>query len=236
MKSTAWQVPQVPDQHVSPAEQTLPHVPQLLASVCLLTQADPHIVNPGAHPQLPFWQLRPDPHAEPQPPQLSGSVSSFTHVPLQSVSRPWQAIPLSVLASVDASSGESFEASSPLPEDPPLVDASRPPSPPQPQGPPPPGTHKVPMQHWQVPAAEHEGAPSTHAEQGFETHCPPLDDEADHPELPPLLDAPEPPPAELPELAEPPDPAPLLVDDPVPLELGPATSSTSPSSAGGPTT
>jgi hypothetical protein len=42
-------VPHVPFAHVSPIAQTLPHMPQFMGSVCVLTQLIPHWTRLGAH-------------------------------------------------------------------------------------------------------------------------------------------------------------------------------------------
>lgn len=97
---------QVPPLQV-PAPQTVPHVPQLLGSVIVLTQRAPHIVRGDTHEawQCPATQNSVAPHAVAQSPQCIGSVSVFTqlvphivpraqpHVPVWQVSDPVQGIP-----------------------------------------------------------------------------------------------------------------------------------------------
>jgi len=77
-----------------PAAQTLPHVPQFSRSLVRLAQVrvpvpaspPPHSASPPPHDSwhLPALQTSPAAHFVPQAPQLSRSVSSVAHVPLQS--------------------------------------------------------------------------------------------------------------------------------------------------------
>lgn len=62
------------------AEQTLPHAPQLLGSLCTAVHAPPlHIKSPVGHAQRPAWQVVLFAQRVPQPPQLMLSVCSLTH-------------------------------------------------------------------------------------------------------------------------------------------------------------
>jgi hypothetical protein len=76
---------QVPEEQVAPAAHWLPHAPQLLALVCVLTQELPHRVRPGLHAQLPPEQLALAWHTLPHVPQLLPSVWVLTQLLLQKV-------------------------------------------------------------------------------------------------------------------------------------------------------
>ena len=83
-------LPASPVAHVPPEQtalppQRLPQEPQLLLSVCVLTQALPHCVSPAPHEQLPLLHVAPMAHWCPQLPQLSESVFVSTHALLQFV-------------------------------------------------------------------------------------------------------------------------------------------------------
>ncbi len=60
----------------------MPHPPQLLLSVCVLTQLPLHSV-PLEQAQLPELQNCPAGQALPQPPQLAPSLCGSTQVPAQ---------------------------------------------------------------------------------------------------------------------------------------------------------
>jgi hypothetical protein len=66
--------------HESPCGQTFPQVPQLLAFSA--THEPLHASCPAGHVQAPPMHER-LPHECPHAAQLFGSVSSFTHCPLQ---------------------------------------------------------------------------------------------------------------------------------------------------------
>ncbi len=77
---------QAPPEHEAPPVHVSPQPPQLLLSFCTSTQDFPHAVKLVAHcaeqtPVLHTGWLAP--HAVAQPPQLFGSVCSFTHEPEQ---------------------------------------------------------------------------------------------------------------------------------------------------------
>jgi len=72
----------------TPVVQALPHVPQSLTLVAVLTHAPLQSVGVEAgQVQVELLQVAPPLHAkdEPQPPQLLLSLVKFTHAPLQSV-------------------------------------------------------------------------------------------------------------------------------------------------------
>jgi hypothetical protein len=58
----------------------VPHAPQLLLSVCVLTQAPVHTDCPPGHAQRPISQLWPVTQAVPQAPQLAASVWTSTQI------------------------------------------------------------------------------------------------------------------------------------------------------------
>lgn len=71
-----------------PAEQARPHMPQLLASVWVVTQVPLQSVCPLGHMramQVPAVQVCPAAQALPQAPQLAPSVWVFTHCPAHEV-------------------------------------------------------------------------------------------------------------------------------------------------------
>jgi hypothetical protein len=65
--------------------QTLPQLPQLWTSVCVLMQVPLHSDWPLGQAQVPFWQVRPLVHTVPHVPQLAGSMLVFTHAVPHSV-------------------------------------------------------------------------------------------------------------------------------------------------------
>jgi hypothetical protein len=67
---------QKPSEQVVPGGQTVPHVPQLLLSVMVLTQLPLQFVKPCRQMQVPSTQRSLAPHAIPHSPQLLMSVSS----------------------------------------------------------------------------------------------------------------------------------------------------------------
>ena len=71
---------QRPAVQVCPPVQALPQAPQLVASVCVFTQAPPQSVVPVAQAQAPAVQTRPIGQAVPQVPQFAASVWRFTQV------------------------------------------------------------------------------------------------------------------------------------------------------------
>ena len=79
---TFWHVPVT---QICPALHAAPQLPQLPASVCVLTQEPEHTVYPAAQTQVPLWQTKLVPHAVPQVPQLLISVCMSTQVPLHVV-------------------------------------------------------------------------------------------------------------------------------------------------------
>ena len=73
---------QSPIWHVVPPAQVLPQVPQLRASVCVLTHAPPHVASPApVHAHAPDTHTWPPLHALPQRPQCDASDASDTHAP-----------------------------------------------------------------------------------------------------------------------------------------------------------
>ena len=68
----------------SPKRQRISHIPQCSGCAAVSTQRPPHSVKGQMH--VPPSQMRPPVHATPQAPQFSGSVSSTTQEPAQSVS------------------------------------------------------------------------------------------------------------------------------------------------------
>jgi hypothetical protein len=71
-----------PALHAVPCAHMFPHAPQLLLSVCSLTQAPPQIVCPAAaQTHAPATQLEPVGHARPQAPQLLALVIRLTSQP-----------------------------------------------------------------------------------------------------------------------------------------------------------
>ena len=79
----------VPLEQTLPEPQALPHAPQWLLSVCLLTHAPPQAERPALQPgvQLPATPTMLPPtgaggQALPQSPQLFGSLLVLTHAPL----------------------------------------------------------------------------------------------------------------------------------------------------------
>jgi hypothetical protein len=77
-----------PDEHVWPLGQAMPQAPQLLGLVDVLTQAEPHTVEPVGQLHCPDVHMPPDLQATPQAPQLLGSLVVLTHVPLQLICPP----------------------------------------------------------------------------------------------------------------------------------------------------
>lgn len=69
----------VPPTQATPVGQTLPHVPQLPELVARSTQALPHFVRPGGHPQVPPVQTSPGSQVRPHPPQSVALVCGSTH-------------------------------------------------------------------------------------------------------------------------------------------------------------
>lgn len=63
----------------------VPQPPQLMLSVCSLTQTLPHGVRPPAQPHVPPLQVWLLPHVVPHLPQLLVSDWRSTHVPEQYV-------------------------------------------------------------------------------------------------------------------------------------------------------
>jgi hypothetical protein len=78
-------VAHVPPEHTALPLQRLPQEPQLLLSVCVLTQALPHCVSPAPQEQLPLLHAPPVGHWCPQLPQFTASVCRSTHALLQLV-------------------------------------------------------------------------------------------------------------------------------------------------------
>ena len=76
---------QRPIVQVWPPAHTVPQAPQLLLSVCELTQLPLQSVVPVAQPQAPIAHTRPVGQARPQAPQLAASVWVLTHTRPQSV-------------------------------------------------------------------------------------------------------------------------------------------------------
>jgi hypothetical protein len=78
---------QTPLTHDCPAAHFMPHMPQLLTSVCVLTHEPAQLVCPVVHVvvQAPAEQTCPAAHFMPHMPQLAASVWRLAHVPSQSV-------------------------------------------------------------------------------------------------------------------------------------------------------
>jgi hypothetical protein len=64
------------------AGHTVPHAPQLLLSVWVLTHAEPQWVLPLVHEHAPLLQVRGLEHTVVHEPQWLLSVCSLTHAPL----------------------------------------------------------------------------------------------------------------------------------------------------------
>ncbi len=76
--------PQMPFVQVLGKVHTLPHVPQLDGSLCVLTQTLLHAVWPAEHGwHMKFEQIDVEPHGVAQFPQCVGSDWTFTQIPLQ---------------------------------------------------------------------------------------------------------------------------------------------------------
>lgn len=73
---------QVPSEQANPETQTLPQLPQLAGSVCVLTQTLLQLVWPAAHEttQLPPRHEVPPGQTWPQVPQLSLSLTALTQL------------------------------------------------------------------------------------------------------------------------------------------------------------
>jgi hypothetical protein len=72
---------QLPGRHWPAAQRVpfghaMPHMPQLDESVTTFTHAPPHDVSPGAQPQAPEWQVRPD--GQTTPTQSRSTQALFT--------------------------------------------------------------------------------------------------------------------------------------------------------------
>jgi hypothetical protein len=80
----------IPSLQLVPPTQGLLQPPQLLESVAVLTQADPHVVSSAGQLHIPTRQDAPSGQAVPpapaQPPQFFGSNSVLLQVPSQSFS------------------------------------------------------------------------------------------------------------------------------------------------------
>jgi hypothetical protein len=74
-------------EQVAPGPQTLPHVPQLSASLVTSMQAPLQAICPVGHTHALETQAPPVGHAIPQPPQLFGSLDVSTQ-PLGQLTRP----------------------------------------------------------------------------------------------------------------------------------------------------
>lgn len=66
-----------------PFPQRLSHAPQFALSVVSSTQPSPHAAWPVGQTHFPATQVCKPAHALPHPPQLAGSLSTSTQVPLQ---------------------------------------------------------------------------------------------------------------------------------------------------------
>jgi hypothetical protein len=76
---------QAPPTQPFPPVQTFPHPPQLLLSVCVLTQVLPQMTIPVGHPQTPLVQGLPGGQVLPHAPQLKVSVCVLMQMPPHSV-------------------------------------------------------------------------------------------------------------------------------------------------------
>jgi len=76
------------------AAQAVPHMPQFVVLVWMLTHCPEQLVVPTGHLQAPPWQDDPPVQVTPHPPQLLLSFCGSTHEPPQSVRLdahwPWQ--------------------------------------------------------------------------------------------------------------------------------------------------
>jgi hypothetical protein len=70
----------IPDEQTSFTRQTLPHAPQLAASLEVSVHWPAHITATPGHTQEPPAQARPSPHTAPQPPQFETLVFVSTQV------------------------------------------------------------------------------------------------------------------------------------------------------------
>jgi len=68
------------EQNGDAAGQTLPHVPQFIASDCLFTQPLAHAESGASHVHMDAWQLVPAAHTFAHAPQLASSVAASTQV------------------------------------------------------------------------------------------------------------------------------------------------------------
>jgi hypothetical protein len=69
----------VPAPQLALPPQLAPQAPQLEASVCVFTHADPHQVWPAEHVHVPAVHDCPPLQATPHAPQLALSVAVFLH-------------------------------------------------------------------------------------------------------------------------------------------------------------
>jgi hypothetical protein len=78
---------QAPFEHEVPKRQVTPQAPQFWLLVLVSTQFKPHWVWPAGQlaRHMPLLQNWPGSQVVPQPPQLSASMASSTHLLLQSV-------------------------------------------------------------------------------------------------------------------------------------------------------
>jgi hypothetical protein len=84
LSSVAAQVlTQLPCEQTRPASHTLPHVPQLLASALVFTQAAPHFERGETHEQTPLMQACSAEQLVLHEPQCCASVCELKHWPLQ---------------------------------------------------------------------------------------------------------------------------------------------------------
>jgi len=74
-----------PAEHTKPTPHALPQLPQLLASLCVLTQLVPHVVRPLMHAHALLTQDEPAAQVRMHAPQLPLLVRVSTHVPPQLV-------------------------------------------------------------------------------------------------------------------------------------------------------
>ena len=91
-------IPASPVAHVPPEQtalpwQRVPHDPQLVLSVCVLTHVLPHCVSPAPQEHVPPLHVPPVGHWCPQLPQLSASVCVSTQALLQLVRFVEQLVP-----------------------------------------------------------------------------------------------------------------------------------------------
>jgi len=81
VRSEAHVSTQLPNEHICPEGQTLPHAPQLAGSLARDTQVPPQLTCPVGHAHWPATHVVPPAHALPHAPQFAPSLPMSTHAP-----------------------------------------------------------------------------------------------------------------------------------------------------------